>query len=206
MIDSASLEYNFLDGVLETDHLICMAHARAKLVKAYNQGGEAGARKFVELMDRLYAFERKYKAAGLSPEEISRRRQGKETEVVVRKLRSLLDKELGCEGSPRRGQYMEEALRHLEHFWDGLFLYRKNGEYPIDNNLAERQVRPLAAKRKSILHYGSDEGARMASTYHSIVSTLRMRERSVWEFFGKFFRGVATKEDDYLALLGRNAG
>lgn len=32
--------YNFLDGVLETDHLICMAHARAKLVKVYNQGGD----------------------------------------------------------------------------------------------------------------------------------------------------------------------
>ena len=44
-----------------------------------------------------------------------------------------------------------------------------SGAYPIDNNLAERQARPLAEKRKSILHYGSDEGARMSSIYHSII-------------------------------------
>ena len=31
--------------------------------------------------------------------------------------------------------------------------------YQIDNNLAERQVRPFTALSKVIQHYGSDEGA-----------------------------------------------
>lgn len=44
-----------------------------------------------------------------------------------------------------------------------------------------------------------------SAVYHSIVSTLRMQERSVWEFFGKFFRGVVTGEEEYLSLLGLGA-
>ena len=54
---------------------------------------------------------------------------------------------------------MEQALSYFDHFKDGLFLYRRDGRYPIDNNLAERQVRPFTALRKVIQHYGSDEGA-----------------------------------------------
>lgn len=105
---------------------------------------------------------------------------------------------------PIRGSNMEEALGYLEHFWDGLFLYR-NGAYPIDNNLAERQVRSLAAKRKRILRYGNDNGARMASTYHSIISTVLLKGKSVWRFFGDFFIDPVTGSDVHLSpQLGRN--
>ena len=38
-----------------------------------------------------------------------------------------------------------------------------------------------------MLHFGSDEGAEMAATYHSIISTVKMQGRSVWENLGKFF-------------------
>ena len=55
--------------------------------------------------------------------------------------------------------HMEQALSYFDHFKDGLFLYRKDGSYPIDNNLAERQVRPFTAMRKVIQLCGSDEGA-----------------------------------------------
>ena len=34
---------------------------------------------------------------------------------------------------------------------------------------------------------GSDEGAEMAATYHSIISTVKMQGRSAWEYLGKFF-------------------
>ena len=34
---------------------------------------------------------------------------------------------------------------------------------------------------------GSDEGAEMAATYHSIIRTVKMQGRSAWEYLGKFF-------------------
>ena len=33
----------------------------------------------------------------------------------------------------------------------------------------------------------SDEGAKMAATYHSIIRTVKMQGRSAWEYLGKFF-------------------
>ena len=39
-------------------------------------------------------------------------------------------------------------------------------------------------------HFGSDEGAEMAATYHSIISTVKMQGRSAWEYLGKFFTKI----------------
>ena len=39
----------------------------------------------------------------------------------------------------------------------------------------------------SMLHLGSDEGAKMAATYHSIISTVKLQGRSAWDYLGKFF-------------------
>ena len=33
---------------------------------------------------------------------------------------------------------MDQALNYFDHFKEGLFMYRRDGRYPIDNNLAER--------------------------------------------------------------------
>ena len=78
------------------------------------------------------------------------------------------------------------ALNYLDKFWDNIFAFLKDGNLPIDNNLAERAIRPLTTQRNSMLHFCSDEGAEMAATYHSIISTVKMQGRSAWEYLGKF--------------------
>ena len=70
------------------------------------------------------------------------------------------------------------ALNYLDKFWNNIFACVKNGGYPIDNNIAERSIRPLTTQRNSMLHFGCDEGAEMAATYHSIISTVKMQGRS----------------------------
>ena len=103
--------------------------------------------------------------------------------------------------NPKRSYYMEQALSYFDHFKDGLFLYRKDGNYPIDNNLAERQVRPFTAMRKVIQHYGSDDGAEMIAVYLSVVSTVKLAGVSVWRFFGDFFEDVVTGGRKHLGHL-----
>ena len=198
--------YTFLDGELEkTDHLICMAHAKVKFNKAYEHGEDDVAKEFEDMISELYDLEEGYKLRELSAEEITSERQGEYTESIVRRIRKRLDEELKKDND-LRSPYMMQALNYLDHFWDGLFLYRKDGSYPIDNNLAERSVRPFTTKRKCSLHFGSDEGAEMSAVYHSIISTLKLCGKSVWNFFGDFFRcevlgGETYKE--YLPALSR---
>lgn len=83
--------------------------------------------------------------------------------------------------------YLRAALKYLDKFWDNNFVFLKDGSLPIDNNLAERAIRPLTTQRNAMLHFGSDEGVEMAATYHSIISTVKMQGRSAWEYLGKFF-------------------
>lgn len=49
----------------------------------------------------------------------------------------------------------------------------------------------------------SDEGAEMAATYHSIISTVKMQGRSAWEYLGKFFTKSLIKriESSWIELL-----
>lgn len=197
--------YNFLDGKLSIDHLHCMAHSRAKFIKAYKLGSDLLAKEIVELFDELYKMERRYKQSGFSPQQIYEARQSPETEVIVRKLYSIVSRELSKPSSDR-SYYMQEALNYFDHFKQGLFLYRTNGNYPIDNNIAERQVRPFAAMRKVIEHFGSDEGAEKMSSYLSIVSTVLMSGASVWRFFGDFFEDMITGGKKHLALLNLSIG
>ena len=180
--------YNFLDGRLGVDHLICMAHVKFK--KAHSLGKDASAIRFIELIERLYGLERIYKAGGYTARQIYDALQSAETSDIERRLRVLLAEELRKE-NPKRSYYMEQALSYFDHFKDGLFLYRRDGRYPIDNNLAERQVRPFTALRKVILHHGSDEGAETA-VYLSVVNTVKLVGVSVWRFLGDFFEDVVT--------------
>ena len=94
----------------------------------------------------------------------------------------------------------ESALNYLDKFWDNIFAFLKDGDLPIDNNLAERAIRPLTTQRNSMLHFGSDEGAEMAATYHSIISTVKMQGRSAWEYLGKFFTKIFNGCRDFFSL------
>lgn len=126
------------------------------------------------------------------------------TARIENELRRLLSEELSKEDL-NRSYYMQQALNYFDHFKEGLFRYRYNGEYPIDNNLAERQIRPVAAQRKAIQHFGSDEGAEMAAAYHSIVSTVLMKGVSVWKFLGAFFEDIVSGDTKHLGMLKLSA-
>ena len=167
-------------------HQVCMAEWKAKLDKALEQAGDIRALPFLRGVDFYYKRERQYDAEGLTPEERGKRRQDLDSKEMLITLRQYLKIELDKDPSETT-PYLREALNYLDKFWDNIFAFLKDGDLPIDNNLAERAIRPLTTQRNSMLHFGSDEGAEMAATYHSIISTVKMQGRSAWEYLGKFF-------------------
>ena len=71
----------------------------------------------------------------------------------------------------------------------------------IDNNLAERTIRKLTTQRNNSLHYGSDAGAEMAATYHSVIGTVKLHGSSVWNFIGTFFKNIFNGCRDYVNMV-----
>ena len=189
----------------DTDHQICMAHAMAKLAKAANPGDDKSALPFWDDMHLFYKLEAGYDEEGISPEERGRRRQSLETKEILIRLRSRLDIEL-AKDETERTPYLTEALNYLDKFWDGIFAYQKDGNYPIDNYIAERTIRKLTTQRNNSLHYGSDEGVEMAVAYHSVISTVKLHGMSCWRYLGEFFKKIFNGCRDFFSLTPANIG
>jgi transposase len=56
-----------------------------------------------------------------------------------------------------------EAIGYARSNWVALTRYLDAGFLSIDNNAAERAMRPIAVGRKNWLHLGSDKGGRTAA-------------------------------------------
>ena len=180
-------------------HQVCMAHWKAKLDKALEQAGDVRALPFLRGVDFFYGREHQYDKEGLSPEERGKRRQDLESKEMLITLRQHLKIELDKDPSETT-PYLRAALKYLDKFWDNIFAFLKDGSLPIDNNLAERAIRPLTTQRNAMLHFGSDEGVEMAATYHSIISTVKMQGRSAWEYLGKFFTKIFNGCRDFFSM------
>ena len=152
-------------------------------------------------IDRLFGLERQYRDDGLGPDEITARRQDQETRKILNDLyRELL---VGINtGEEYRSPLAETAMRYLYNNWDNAVAYLKDGRYSIDNNAAERSVRPFCARRNSFEHLGSDIGAEMAACYHSVIGTLMAKGVSVWDGLGRLFNEVIDSTADFLRLIG----
>ena len=191
--------------MLDIDHVCCMAHVRAKFKYAAEIEHDRYARRFLEYIGRLYALEKRYEEEKLSAEQVRHLRNSAETTGIIIEMRSLLDL-MKSENAPRCGSLMEKAVSYLDHFWNRVFLYRKDGDYTIDNSLAERCIRPLANERKNSLFFGSDKMARVSAAYHSVVSTCKLQGYSILEYLKKFFEEIAAGNRDYGKLMPSTIG
>jgi transposase len=137
------------DKYKDTDHQVCLAHVRAKFVKARIEGGDKRADVFLDNINILFCFEREYDREMITDEERTRR-QGLPTMEAMINLRANLLQELKSE-EEQKSCYMRDALNYFHKFWKETFAYIKDGRYPISNNLAERSVCPtFTTKRRTL--------------------------------------------------------
>lgn len=88
-----------------------------------------------------------------------------------------------------------------EKKWNELFAFLDDGDLPIDSNPAEQTIRKLTTWRNNSFHCGSDAGAEMAATYHSVISTVKFHGSSVWDCIGTFFKKIFNECKDYVNMV-----
>ena len=146
----------------------CMAHVRRKFVDA--EGGDPVLRtKILRLIRYLFMFERV--AWACEPEVRLQIRREKE-KPLLDELTKLVQDRLK-EG----GLLPKSAFTQALNYYNGLVPYLGNYlEHPdarIDNNVAERGIRPLAIGRKNWLFVGSQGGGKAAAIMLSLIQTCR---------------------------------
>ena len=67
-----------------------------------------------------------------------------------------------------------EAIRYALARWQALGRFIDDGTTEIDNNAAERSIRPISLGRKNWLFAGSDKGGERAAGILSLIETAKL--------------------------------
>jgi transposase len=146
----------------------CWAHIRRKFFEA--EGGDPEFRNFVlRKIKYLFMFERV--AWARSEEERLLIRQQKEIPIIDELIQRVKEKLLN--GKALAKSKFKEALGYFCSLIPYLKNFTSDAYARLDNNVAERAVRPLAIGRKNWLFLGSEEGGEAAGIILSLIQTCR---------------------------------
>lgn len=102
---------------------------------------------------------------------------------------------------------MRRTRNYLHTFWKQLFCYRNDGEYTIDNFVAEHTIRNMTIQRKNNLFFYRDKGARNFSIYIQYLHfNLSTDVVSFMAYFGKLKTEPGRGRTNYEPLLPKTVG
>ena len=161
--------YDILYKSGEVIEVGCWAHARRKFVDIIKAAKEPSlADSAVEFIGKLYEEERRAKHLTPLQRKYYRRRYSKP--ILKRFYRWLKMHQNETLPKSPIGQAIAYALNH----WRALNNYCRDGILNIDNNTAERAIKPVVLGRKNYLFAGSHDGAKNAAILYSIIETCKL--------------------------------
>ena len=86
---------------------------------------------------------------------------------------------------------LAEAIDYVRNRWEAFVRYTEDGRIPIDNNVIERLLRPVAIGRKNFLFFGSEKGGQTAATLYTLVQSARRNCVDVWPYLTDVLRRIA---------------
>jgi hypothetical protein len=149
----------------------CWAHARRKLHDVHEATKSPLAHEALTRIAALYAIEREIN--GCPPAERQRARETRSASLMQH-LHEWFTATLGR--LPGKSA-LAGAIRYSLARWDALTLPLRDGRACLDNNSAERAIRPVALGRKNYLFAGSDSGGERAAAIYSLITTAKLNGR-----------------------------
>ena len=149
----------------------CWAHVRRDFIKARDtkEGCRRWGNWYVKKIGKLYHLNKRRLQCEQGSEA------WKKAEGKLRKEVSSLEERFKKELSERNlSETKRKILESLQRHWEGLLLFVELPFVPMDNNIAERQLRPQAVARKNYYGSGSVWNARLASALWSVFATCEL--------------------------------
>lgn len=156
------------DGVVRVREAACWAHLRRDFHDVWKSTGSALAEDALHRIGKLYDNEREI--AGTSADHRLAMRQ-KHSKPHVDAFRAWCDHHL--RRIPGKSD-LAKAMRYALNRWDAFTLFLDDGRVAIDNNPAERAMRPVALGRKNYLFAGSDAGGEALADAMTIIETAKL--------------------------------
>tara|TARA_Y100001933_G_C18910389_1_gene526474 strand:- start:94 stop:1101 length:1008 start_codon:yes stop_codon:yes gene_type:complete len=190
--------YNAVDNVTQVG---CLAHAKRKFndaLKALPDDASVSRTKSNEglkFCNRIYHFEGLY--ADLKPEERFIKRQA-DVQPVLDAFKSWLDEQIRCTLPKSK---LGEAIKYCLNQWDKLIAFMYDGHIAVDNNLAERAIKPFVIGRKNYLFSKSPKGAQASAISYSIIETAKANNLNPFLYLTYLFEQLPNIDiEDYVML------
>jgi len=155
------------DGASRIREAACWAHLRRDFHDLWKTTGSPIAKEALDRIGALYDIERDI--AG-KPAEMRRQVRQNYSKPRVDEFR------IWCETQllriPGKGD-LAKAMRYALNRWPAFTLFLEDGRVAIDNNAAERAIRPIAIGRKNYLFAGSDAGGETIADAMTIIETAK---------------------------------
>lgn len=195
--------YNALALHPGVERLACMAHARRKFVDAQKvqpKGKTGRADIALTLINKLYGIEREFKDASNEQRFIARQEKSL---PILGQLKVWLDK-TQSQVTPQSA--LGKAVHYLANNWNRLERYVEAGYLPIDNNAAERAIKPFVIGRKAWLFSDTVNGATASAKICSLVETAKVNGQEPYTWLRHVLERLpqAQSVEDYEALLPWN--
>lgn len=160
----------------------CMDHARRKFVQAL-EGGHLVAARVLELMQRVYALEKKAREEGLGEESLLQMRQS-QTKPIMHELKALIDR-LHLSANPKG--LLGKATTYAIKQWETLRVFLEDARVPLSNAHVERQQRRTVLGRKNYLFAGSDDAAQRLAILQTFVVLCELCKVPLFEYLRDVF-------------------
>jgi transposase len=172
----------------------CWAHARRKFVEAEATCPQL-AHEAVARIKALYVVE--HEAKDLDTAARAALRQQK-AQLLLDALKEWLDRE---KRTTLPKTPIAEAINYSINQWIALNAYVCDGNLAIDNNIAERAIKPFAIGRKNWMFFGSDRGGRTLATLASFTATCELLRINPWTWLKETLTKLPTMPADQLVTL-----
>ncbi len=165
----------------------CWAHAR-RYFKDAQLTSPTEAKQMVDWIRELYGVEKAAKERALTEAQRLELRQQQARPILARIEARL--KELRLQALPKSP--LGEAVTYALNQWTALQRYTEHGALEIDNNGAERAIKPIVIGRKNWLFIGSEAAARRTAVLLTLVNTCKAHQVNPFEYLRDVIERVNT--------------
>jgi transposase len=188
-------------GLTEAKLVACLAHIRrkfvdAKKIQATSRTGKVDVA--LNLIGKLYGVEQRIKEKPIEDKFNIRQSHAK---PIVKELHHWLI--MHKDKIPPKSK-LGEAISYSLNQFDKFQRYLEDGRLSIDNNRAERAIKPFVIGRKAWLFSNTCNGAHASAVLYSLVETAKANDLVVHDYISTCLQHIAEQPNNLERLLPWN--
>lgn len=176
----------------------CFAHLRRKFtdcLKSLSKEDKerSKASKAIELINKLFIFEKTYRNSNYTADQIKEGRNSAEYKEAIKEM----DEYILSIKSEKNASLMA-AVKYYVNMKKDAYTFLEDGHIDLSNNTAERVVKPFTLGRRNFLFCKTEKGGIETGILYSIVQTAKANGLVVEKYLKYVIENIGHKEVDTL--------